>query len=140
MKPDISLIPAPDRSVEARAVSTRQRKAIIDAQGGICKRSYCDAPAIDVDHIRPLWNGGSNANDNLEALCVDCHKQKTSAEAKVRAKAKRLEARETGARRQRKPIPSPANPWPPKGSRKIATKRALRERAANDSQDPGEAA
>ena len=118
--------------IHQRAVSKAQRKAVIDRQDGICKRSYCDAPAVDVDHVLPLWSGGSNANDNLEALCTDCHKQKTAAEAKARAKAKRIEARENGTRRARKPIPNKVNAWPPKGSVKLPTKRALRAQVAND--------
>lgn len=116
-----------------RAVSKAQRQAVIDKQGGVCKRSYCDAPAVDVDHILPLWSGGSNANDNLEGLCVDCHKQKTAAEAKARAKVKRL-AGETGANRIRKPIASRGFGSVSKGfdGRVKLTKRAMREKAAND--------
>jgi 5-methylcytosine-specific restriction endonuclease McrA len=118
--------------IHQRAVSKAQRKAVIDRQGGVCKRSYCDAPAVDVDHVLPLWSGGTNANDNLEALCVDCHKQKTAAEAKARAKAKRIEARENGTRRPRKPIANRVNAWPPKGSVKLPTKKSLRALVAND--------
>lgn len=119
--------------VEKRSVSKARREAVIEGQGGICKRSYCDAPAVDVDHILPLWSGGSNANDNLEALCVDCHKQKTKAEAKARAKAKRL-AGETC-------IGEPARKLQGRGfgsvTRKMdgtigLTRRAARAAAAND--------
>ena len=31
----------------------------------------------EVDHIVPLWAGGKNARENLQALCVMCHKRKT---------------------------------------------------------------
>lgn len=120
--------------VEKRSVSKARRESVIEGQGGVCKRSYCGATAVEVDHILPLWAGGSNANDNLEGLCADCHKQKTVAETKARAKAKRIVARLTGTRRPRKPIPYRANAWPPKGSMKIPTKKQMRalKAAAND--------
>lgn len=110
--------------LEKRNVSKARREKIIAAQDGVCKRACCGAPAVDVDHIIPLWAGGSNRDDNLEGLCVPHHKQKTQAEAKARAKAKRIEARTTGARRPRKPIPQRVGGgWPPKGSRKLPTKK-----------------
>ena len=118
---------------EKRAVSKARREAVIKAQDGVCKRSYCEAPAVDVDHILPLWSGGSNANDNLEGLCVACHKQKTAAEAKARGKVKRL-AGETGANRVRKPIQSRGFGSVSRGfDGKIKlTKKAARIQAAND--------
>lgn len=41
---------------------------------------------------------------NLEPVCVDCHKIKTKREVKANAKVKRIVARNTGTRRQRKAI------------------------------------
>lgn len=119
--------------LQKRAVSKATRQAVIAKQDGICKRSYCEAPAVDVDHILPLWSGGTNANDNLEALCVDCHKQKTAAEAKARGKVKRL-AGETGANRVRKPIQSRGFGSVSRGfdGKVKITKKAARTQAAND--------
>ena len=91
--------------IEKRAVSKDRREKIIKAQAGICKRSCCESPAVDVDHIVPLWMGGSNRDQNLEGLCVPHHKQKTQAEAKMRGKVKRIEARANGTRRPRAKIP-----------------------------------
>lgn len=93
--------------LEKRSVSKARREKIIAAQNGICKRAFCEAPAVDVDHIAPLWAGGSNRDDNLEGLCVPHHVQKTKAEASARAKCKRIEARENGTRRPRKAIQGP---------------------------------
>lgn len=92
--------------IEKRAVSKARREAVIARQGGVCKRANCDAEATDADHIIPLWCGGSNRDENLEGLCQPCHLQKTKAEAKARAKANRIVARDNGTRRVRKPIAS----------------------------------
>ena len=34
----------------------------------------CGAPAIDVHHIVPLKNGGTNEWSNLQPLCRKCHR------------------------------------------------------------------
>ena len=34
--------------------------------------------AVEVDHIVPLYKGGSNEQDNMQGLCVECHKVKTA--------------------------------------------------------------
>lgn len=40
-----------------------------------------------IDHIVELADGGTNADDNLQPLCdVPCHKAKTDAQAKARAR------------------------------------------------------
>ena len=58
------------------------------------------------DHIVPLWDGGSNVLDNLQAICANCHSEKTILEAQLRTRRKR-EAREAAhaaerAERQRR--------------------------------------
>lgn len=72
-------------------MSKARRERIIQDQGGVCKRAGCDDPATDVDHIIPLWMGGTNRDENLEGLCPAHHRQKTSAEAGIRGKVKRIE-------------------------------------------------
>lgn len=37
----------------------------------------CGAAAVDVHHIVPLRDGGTNAWDNLRALCHGCHSRIT---------------------------------------------------------------
>ena len=41
----------------------------------MCRRPIDDG---EVDHIKPLEQGGSNADDNLQLLCRPCHKRKTA--------------------------------------------------------------
>jgi len=33
-----------------------------------------------IDHIVPLWNGGTDKVDNLQVLCYECHKKKSADE------------------------------------------------------------
>lgn len=42
-----------------------------------CKRSGRVKEADQVDHIVALANGGTDKPDNLEAICAECHVQKT---------------------------------------------------------------
>lgn len=53
----------------------------------------CGAPATDVDHIRARSAGGTDHPDNLQALCVPCHRAKTATETRTaithRPRAKR---------------------------------------------------
>jgi 5-methylcytosine-specific restriction endonuclease McrA len=91
---------------EPRRVSAGTRAKILAATGHVCARPGCPERATDVDHILPLWLGGSNREKNLEGLCPAHHSAKTKAEASLRAKAKRVEARDQGTRRPRKAIPS----------------------------------
>lgn len=43
--------------------------------------------ATEVDHIKPLWEGGLEYDrDNLQSQCSPCHIIKTTEEAKRRAK------------------------------------------------------
>ena len=49
-----------------------------------CKTIRRYAIGSEVDHKRPLSEGGSDDDSNLWLLCVECHKAKTQAEAKHR--------------------------------------------------------
>ena len=39
-------------------------------------------PAVAVDHIVPKAEGGTDADENLQAICKACHKLKTENESK----------------------------------------------------------
>ena len=39
-------------------------------------------PAVVVDHIKPLVDGGTNAENNLMSLCLSCHAKKTDLQTK----------------------------------------------------------
>lgn len=44
---------------------------------------------LEVDHVIPVVLGGSDSLENLQVLCHDCHKKKTSSELKYRSSRKR---------------------------------------------------
>jgi len=52
----------------------------------------CGRPAEEVDHIKPLADGGTHDIENLQALCKSCHSRKTIEEN--RGKSGKIEARE----------------------------------------------
>lgn len=51
------------------------RRRIYARDGGLCR--HCGEAvrlrACHIDHILPLWRGGSNADSNLRVLCRVCH-------------------------------------------------------------------
>lgn len=59
-----------------------------DDQCASCGASPDDV-CMEVDHRKPIWDGGMNALENLQVLCVDCHKEKTRQEAKERRRRRR---------------------------------------------------
>ena len=79
---------------------TRERKQVIDqARPNAAARGYgarwqrlrrmflrghpfcaCGAVATDADHIVPRRRGGTDDEDNLQALCHTCHSRKTATE------------------------------------------------------------
>lgn len=63
---------------------SRKRKRILRRDGYICHALIkCNglARATEVDHIVPKFEGGTEDDDNLQAICTTCHRAKTRAEA-----------------------------------------------------------
>ncbi|AQQ67478.1 HNH endonuclease [Microbulbifer agarilyticus] len=50
-----------------------------------CERENRITPAKAVDHIIPKFEGGTDADSNLEAICDPCHRKKTQQES-IRAR------------------------------------------------------
>ena len=69
---------------------------------------------FEIDHITCVWEGGTNAPENLRALCVECHKKKTALDARARRIRREMSvqkdgpftAKPVGDRRKRKKIPA----------------------------------
>jgi 5-methylcytosine-specific restriction endonuclease McrA len=50
-----------------------------------CRRQGLSRPGHEVDHIVPLWAGGTDEPSNKETLCRQHHQEKTAREAGERA-------------------------------------------------------
>ena len=62
-----------------RNVSETKKKLVSSNQGwkcGNCKNAL--TAFYEVDHILPLYKGGTNEVDNLVSLCRECHAKKTA--------------------------------------------------------------
>lgn len=67
------------------------RVQVLTEAKGLCQCSDCRSTgavrlATEVDHIVPLWAGGSNAAANLQAISSECHRAKSEREAQARAR------------------------------------------------------
>lgn len=71
------------------SAGVRDRERIRARDCGLCqecKRQGKTTLGGPVDHIVPLWKGGSDDDDNKEVLCVPCHDAKTAREAADRVR------------------------------------------------------
>ncbi|WP_198387586.1 HNH endonuclease [Burkholderia ubonensis] len=57
-------------------VKQRQRIRLRDKY--ICQKCRIAVRIGEVDHIISLENGGTNDDENMQLLCIDCHKKKTA--------------------------------------------------------------
>jgi len=61
-----------------RSVSETKKKYVASKQNWTCKKCNEQLKAtFEIDHKMDLQYGGTNHVDNLEALCAECHKEKT---------------------------------------------------------------
>ena len=61
-----------------RKVGEGAKKRVAASQAWVC--AACDkllTASYEVDHIEPVYLGGSNDAENLQALCPECHHNKT---------------------------------------------------------------
>lgn len=78
------------------AAWVRTRRRILDRDLHLCQpclRRGVAAEATEVDHVKPKSKGGTDALENLSAICKNCHAEKTAkeaAEAQGRTLKKRL--------------------------------------------------
>jgi 5-methylcytosine-specific restriction endonuclease McrA len=61
-----------------KGITTRKRKEVHGKFGGRC--AYCGElitqKAMQVDHVKPVYLNGSNADDNLFPACFACNNYK----------------------------------------------------------------
>lgn len=85
--PQVAPFPLP--STTKRNVSESVKKQVAASFQWRC--GSCSSlleSTYQIDHIVPLWKGGSNRPDNLWPLCPSCHAKKTQSEAVERRVAK----------------------------------------------------
>ena len=92
-----------------RRQSAKDRARIFAAHNGIChicKGTIQTGEAWDVEHVIPLAISGDDTDANKAPAHVKCHTNKTAVDMGDIAKAKRREARHTGAARPKGNIKS----------------------------------
>ncbi|SEO37600.1 HNH endonuclease [Nitrosospira multiformis] len=65
------------------SAGVKERESIKRRDCGVCQS--CGRLGRVVDHIVPLWAGGSDDESNKQLLCDSCHDAKTKREATQRA-------------------------------------------------------
>lgn len=100
-----------------RSISTAKRLRIWSAHEGVCH--LCGLPIRlgekwHVEHVKPLWLGGEDAEVNMAPAHIDCHAPKTREEAGVRAKNNRVAAKHIGAAAPKQKIQSRGFPTKPR--------------------------
>lgn len=91
--------------VDRRSLSQKRRAQIVLAQDGRCYVCGCRLHygRFEIDHRQALVHGGDDADDNLAALCVTCHCEKTRKDVKGLRKATRIAV--GGKQRKGPPMP-----------------------------------
>jgi 5-methylcytosine-specific restriction protein A len=79
-----------DRYAETTAIrkarTEPERRKVAQSQGWKCANpdGGCLLPGelqeYDIDHVIPMWKGGLDEPENLQALCPACHRRKTNRE------------------------------------------------------------
>lgn len=74
-----------------RNVSQKQKDRIIWRDQWTCR--ICEDELLPMrwncDHVVPLWEGGDNEDHNLQAICANCHAEKSCIEAQRRREERR---------------------------------------------------
>jgi 5-methylcytosine-specific restriction protein A len=92
LKPKISTLkPTGPKGVSAtvritgsRLQKIRRDKLLSNPACEECARNGIVTPAKVIDHIAPLWAGGSESANNRQSLCIRCHDAKSAIETKER--------------------------------------------------------
>ena len=80
--------------MKRKRFSATSRFRILHEQDFVCAICTNKIPVeYHIDHIVPLWSGGTNDRSNLQGVCVTCHGAKTGAEARARTEHKQRKQR-----------------------------------------------
>lgn len=81
------------------AIPARVRLRVFERHGGVCAltgRKIMPGDAWDLDHRVPLILGGRHAEDNLQPVLKEAHREKTKADVGAKAKADRIRKKHLG--------------------------------------------
>lgn len=95
--------------MKRRPLTRLARVRIFDAAQGICHccglKIHAERGEVwDLEHVKPLWLGGADTEENLRPAHVSCHAMKSAGERTVKAKADRIRANHLGIRKSKSPI------------------------------------
>ena len=111
------------------ALPPRVKARVVYEQDGICAcgcgvKLGMAGEAIEFDHVLALINGGENREGNIQALRKVCHRQKTTSDVRLKAKAARVYKKNLGLNTPKSPLPAGRNsPF----KRKIGGRTVLRD-------------
>ena len=79
-------------SIPRRQWTAADHRGLVDGQHNRCRCGQEFAPYCKIvyDHIIPLWEGGADTLENMQAMHPHCHDAKTAAEAGPRSKERRI--------------------------------------------------
>ena len=60
-----------------KTLTVCEKDQLVKSQNNACNICKLECKKYQYDHIIALANGGNNEMENLQALCIDCHKEKT---------------------------------------------------------------
>jgi len=73
-----------DKTLKRVDTPKETKEALLEEQEYKCANDSCglsiNLSTSNCDHIIPLANGGTNEPENLQMLCIPCHKEKSAAE------------------------------------------------------------
>ena len=88
--------------------SKRALTKLLESFGTKCRMCQCEingTSGLEWDHRIPLAIGGDDELDNLEPLCIRCHRLKTKGDVATIAKAVRVQQKNLGIGESRTPMP-----------------------------------
>ena len=91
-----------------RRMTPLRRARIFDSAGGVChlcERRILAGEPWEVEHVIALEISRDDSDDNLRPAHVACHRDKTSVDAGLISKAKRVQAKHVGAHESKTPLP-----------------------------------
>jgi 5-methylcytosine-specific restriction enzyme A len=73
----LRVMPSATRTRGRRWMRIRERQLRLHPLCAMCMAKGFVTEATQVDHITPLFKGGTDAWNNLQSLCDPCHDEKT---------------------------------------------------------------